>query len=42
MDPALKKRLEAMLKHPDNQKCADCKKRGNFTKYFISYSTFSN
>lgn len=28
MDPALKKKLESLLKIPDNQKCADCKKRG--------------
>jgi hypothetical protein len=25
----LKKRLEAMLKLPDNQFCADCRKRGS-------------
>ena len=25
----LRKRLEALLKRPDNQKCADCGRRGN-------------
>jgi hypothetical protein len=28
----LKKRLEALLKLPDNTYCADCKKRGKFTQ----------
>ncbi len=29
----LKKRLEAMIKEPDNMLCADCKKRGIINLY---------
>lgn len=30
----LKKRLDALLKLPENQICADCRKRGNITKAY--------
>jgi hypothetical protein len=30
----LRKRLEALLKKPENQACADCGKRGNETFFF--------
>jgi 3-oxoacyl-[acyl-carrier-protein] synthase III len=31
----LKKRLETILKIPENQMCSDCGKRGNLSSYSI-------
>lgn len=35
----LKKRLESMLKLPENQLCADCRKRGMYCLYVMSNSS---